>query len=111
MQTSRTLCQNVNRKSWDSSDGFMPVAAAATAMLCTLIILPITPPAELAAAVRTGFRPTCLAAVVCRLPKIKLLEASDPLRNTPIHPSSELKKEKNAPVVAKAGPRVEFAPE
>ena len=34
------------------------VAAAATAMLDRLIILPITPPAELAEAIRTGLKPS-----------------------------------------------------
>src|SRR5450759_4598624 len=111
IETRRTLCQKVNRKRRDSSVDFMPVAATATAMLCTLIILPITPPAELAAAVRIGFRPTCLAAVVCRLPNRKLLEASEPVRNTPIHPSRGLKNEKQTPVVANASPSVEVAPE
>ena len=35
----------------------MPVAAAATAMLWRLIILPMTPPLELRAAISTGSRP------------------------------------------------------
>ena len=40
------LCLRVNRKSfaWSATD--IAVAAAATAMFCTLIILPTTPPAS-----------------------------------------------------------------
>ena len=45
----------------------MPVAAAATAMLCTLIIFPITPPVEFAAAIRIGFSPSSRAAVTCKV--------------------------------------------
>ena len=37
----------------------MPVAAAATAMLCRLIILPITPPLEFDAAISSGESPAC----------------------------------------------------
>ena len=47
----------VKRKSRLSSSRDMPVAATATAMLCTEIILPMTPAAEFTEAVRTGFRP------------------------------------------------------
>ena len=50
------LCLRVKRKSLDSSLDGMPEAAAATAMLCRLIILPITPPLELEAAINVGFR-------------------------------------------------------
>jgi hypothetical protein len=39
----------------DSCSRFMLVAAAATAMLVKLIILPMTPPAEFAAAINTAF--------------------------------------------------------
>ena len=52
------LCRSVKRNSSASSSRFMLVAAAATAMLVRLIILPITPPAELAAAISTGFIPS-----------------------------------------------------
>ena len=47
----------VKRNSRLSSAGVMPVAATATAMLCSEIILPITPAAEFTEAVRTGLRP------------------------------------------------------
>ena len=51
------LCRRVKRNSFDCSATDMPVAAAATAMVCRLIILPITPPTEFAAAISTGSKP------------------------------------------------------
>jgi hypothetical protein len=52
-----TLCLMVNRNSRLSSSWRHAVAATATAMLCTEIILPITPAAEFTEAVRIGFSP------------------------------------------------------
>ena len=51
------LCLRVNRnkRAWSGTD--IAVAAAATAMVCKLIIFPNTPPLELVAAMRTGDRP------------------------------------------------------
>src|SRR3954447_16787799 len=51
---SKMLCLIVNRNSRLSSSGVMPVAATATAMLCSEIILPTTPAAEFTDAVSTG---------------------------------------------------------
>ena len=45
------LCFSVNRNNFDSSLDGNPVAAAATAILCRLIILPMTPPLEFDAAI------------------------------------------------------------
>ena len=88
------LCFRVKRNSLGSSDEGIPVAAAATAMLWRLIILPMTPPLELAAAIRSGFSPRCVAVTTCRLPNRALAEVSLPVRNTPSHPSRELKNGK-----------------
>ena len=52
----------VNRKSLLSSAEVMPVAATATAMLDSEIILPTTPAAEFTDAVNTGFTVTSVAA-------------------------------------------------
>ena len=49
------LYLSVNRISLDCSFAVSPVAAAATAMVCKLIILSITPPAELAATLQKGY--------------------------------------------------------
>ena len=105
------LWRRVNRNSFDSSFGCMPVAAAATAMLCRLIILPITPPLELDAASNTGFRCRLLAVTTCKFPKRAFPEVSLPVRKTPTQPSKELKNGKEAPLAAKANPRDAVAPQ
>ena len=69
----------------------MAVAQAATATLCRLIILPITPPAEFDDAISTGFMCSVSAVTTCRLPNSALADVSLPVRNTPSHPSSALK--------------------
>ena len=69
----------------------MPVAATATAMLWSEIILPITPVAALVEAVSTGFNPSALAVTTCRVPNNALEDVSLPVRNTPVHPSIALK--------------------
>jgi hypothetical protein len=53
-----TLCPRVNRKMLPSSPT-MPLAAVATEMDCGEIILPQTPPEELAATVRAGGKALC----------------------------------------------------
>ncbi len=58
MLARNTLCLSVNPNRRDSSSRFIAVAAAATAILVRLIIFPITPPAELAAAISTGLCPS-----------------------------------------------------
>ena len=55
--TSMRLCFSVKRKSLALSEAVILVALAATAMLDRLIIFPITPPLELAAAIKTGSKP------------------------------------------------------
>ena len=108
---SNKLCRSVNRKSFASSSRFIPVAQVATAMLDKLIIFPITPPAEFDAAINTGFNPNFDAVTTCRFPNSALAEVSEPVRNTPIHPSSALKNGNDAPVAANASPRVAVAPQ
>ena len=53
----KMLCLSVKRNSLPSSSGVRPVAAQATAMLGSAIILPMTPAAEFTDAVSTGFSP------------------------------------------------------
>lgn len=57
------LCFNVNRISCDCCRTVIPVAAAATAIDCRLIIFPSTPPAEFDAAISTRLNPRCSASV------------------------------------------------
>ena len=50
------------------------------------IILPITPPVELVATIRTSFRCSCCAVIRCRLPNRALEAVSEPVRKTPSQP-------------------------
>src|SRR3982074_2201492 len=64
-QASAIECQNTKRRivpSWPNQF----VAVEATTMDWASIILPITPPEELAALIRTGEMPNCSAVVFCR---------------------------------------------
>ncbi len=105
------LCFRVKRSSLDWSGAEMPVAAAATAMVCRLIILPMTPPTELVAAIWTGSNPSLPAVTTWRLPKSAFEDVSEPVMKTPSQPRAALKKGKSAPVAAKASPRVAVAPQ
>ena len=108
---SSTLCLIVKRNSRLSSAVVMPVAATATAMLCTEIILPMTPAAEFTDAVSIGLRPSALAVTTCRLPNSALADVSLPVRNTPSQPTTALKNGNAAPVAASASPSVDVMPE
>ena len=57
-------------------------------MDCASIILPMTPPEELAAAISTGLRPSCVAVTFCRPPNSTFDAVSDPVTATPTQPSS-----------------------
>jgi len=104
MITKNTLCRSVNRKSFPSSWDAKPVAAAATAMFCRLIIFPTTPPLEFAAAIRAGFSPSRVAVSTWRFPNRALAEVSLPVRNTPNHPRTTPKNGNNLPVAAATNP-------
>src|SRR5690348_5916038 len=78
---------------------------------CGEIILLVTAPEELVAAIRTGLRWSCLAATTCRLPKSALLDVSLPLRKQAIQPMNTEKKGKIPPTAATASPRVYTMPE
>ena len=56
-------------------------------MLCASIILPITPPELLAAAISTGFSPSCSAVTLCRPPNSTFDAVSEPVSATPSQPS------------------------
>ena len=67
---------------------YQRVAVEATTMLCASIILPMTPPELLAAAIRIGLRPSCCALIFCRPPNSTLDAVSEPVSATPSQPSS-----------------------
>src|SRR5674476_899193 len=64
----------------------MPTAAAAIARFWGEIILPSTPPEELAAAIRAGLSPTSLAAETCNAPNSEFDDVSEPVTATPSQP-------------------------
>src|SRR5271169_2745800 len=109
-QASAIECLNTKRKiepSWPNQ----LVAVDATTIDCASIILPITPPDELAAPIRIGDRPSCVAVIFCKLPNRMLDEVSDPVSATPNQPSSVPKKGYSTPVPAKARPSVASTPD
>src|ERR1700712_2949731 len=71
----------------------------------------MTPPDELAAAIRTGGRPSCSDVIFCRLPNNTLEAVSDPVSATPNQPSSVPKNGYNTPVAANARPSVASTPD
>src|SRR6266852_3834377 len=110
MQASTIECPNTKRRivpSWPNQ----LVAVEATTIDCASIILPITPPDELAAPIRIGERPNCSDVIFCRLPNRMLDAVSDPVSATPNQPSSVPKKGYSTPVAANARPSVASTPD
>ena len=89
----------------------MPTAAAAIARFCGLIILPSTPPEELAAASSTGSSPARAAVCTCRAPNSAFDEVSEPVTATPIQPRIGDRKAKNPPARARNAPRLAVCPD
>src|SRR3954471_13938332 len=109
-QASAIECLNTKRRIVLSCP-YQLVAVEATTIDCASIILPITPPEELAAAISTGDRPSCSEVIFCRLPNRMFDAVSDPVNATPSQPSSVPKKGYSTPVAAKARPSVASTPE
>src|ERR1700682_1021894 len=76
-------------------------AVEATTIDCASIILPITPPEELAAAISTDESPSCSEVIFCRLPDRMFDAVSDPVSATPNHPSRVPKNGESTPGAAK----------
>src|SRR6202000_5039 len=91
MQASAIECLNTKRRiepSWP----YQLVAVDATTIDCASIILPMTPPDEFAAAIKTDGRPSCSEVIFCKLPNRMFDAVSDPVKATPSHPSNVPKK-------------------
>src|SRR5437868_13867364 len=102
-QASAIECQNTKRRmvpSWPNQF----VAVEATTIDWASIILPITPPEELAAPIRIGERPSCSDVIFCKLPNSTLDAVSDPVSAPPNQPRSLPKKAQSTPVPANAKP-------
>src|SRR5436190_3946533 len=109
-QASAIECQNTKRRiepSWPNQ----LVAVEATTIDCASIILPMTPPEELAALIRIGDRPSCSEVIFCNPPNNTLEAVSEPVSATPSQPSSVPKNGYSTPVPAKASPNVASRPE
>src|SRR5215813_15281124 len=63
------------------------VAVEATTIDCASIILPMTPPEELAAPIRIGDRPSCSDVIFCNPPNSTFEAVSEPVSATPSQPS------------------------
>ena len=103
------LYLNVKRSNSDSLP-IKPTAAAATAIDCGEIILPVTPPDEFAASASTGSIPTDVAVTCCNFANKTFADVSDPVINTPIHPNTGEKNGNSAPVLASTKPSVVVIP-
>src|SRR3979411_1136517 len=88
---SASGCLNTKRKIVPSCP-YQLVAVEATTIDCASIILPITPPEELAASIRTDHKQSCFEVFFCRLPNRMFEAVSDPVSATPNQPSSVPKK-------------------
>src|SRR6476646_6630936 len=89
-------CQKTNRRIEPSCPNQL-VAVEATTIDCASIILPITPPEELAAAIKIGGRPSCSAVIFCSPPNSTFEVFSEPVSATPSHPSKVPKKGYSTP--------------
>src|SRR5436305_15013468 len=86
-QASAIECQNTNRRiepSWPNQ----LVAVEATTIDCASIILPMTPPDELAPLIRIGDRPSCSEVIFCKPPNRTFDVVSVPVSATPRQPSN-----------------------
>src|SRR6266404_3723763 len=109
-QASAIECLNTKRRivlSWP----YQLVAVDATTIDCASIILPITPPEELAAPISTEEIPSCSEVIFCRLPNRMFDAVSDPVSATPSQPSRVPKNGYSTPVAANARPSVASAPD
>src|SRR6478672_8612011 len=85
-QASAIECLNTKRRIVLSCP-YQLVAVEATTIDCASIILPITPPEELAAAIRIGEIPSCVDVIFCKLPNRIFDAVSEPVSATPNQPS------------------------
>src|SRR5258707_14212822 len=108
-QAKAIECPNTKRRiepSWPNQF----VAVEATTIDWASIILPITPPDELAAPIRIADRPRCSEVIFCKLPNRILDAVSDPVSATPNQPTSEPKNGNSTPTPPKARPSVASTP-
>src|SRR6185312_11434614 len=106
MKSRKARLQPSTRRNRSPSLPCRFTAEAAIARFWGEIILPSTPPEELAAAIRVWDRFACWAAVICSTPKRELEEVSEPVTATPSQPRIGDRKAKKLPAPATHRPRV-----
>src|SRR5438309_4554800 len=109
-QASAIECQNTNRRIVPSCPNQL-VAVEATTIDCASIILPMTPPEELAALIKMGESPNCFDVIFWRLPNRMFDAVSDPVSATPSQPSNVQKNGYSTPLAANARPSVASTPD
>src|SRR5258705_4343834 len=109
-QASAIECLNTKRRIVLSCP-YQLVAVEATTIDCASIILPITPPEDLAAPIRIGDGPSCSVVIFCNPPNKTLEAVSEPVSATPSQPSNVPKNGYSTPAPAKARPNVASRPE
>jgi hypothetical protein len=87
------------------------VAVLETTIDWASIIFPITPPLELAEAIKIGLIPGRSAVTFSRFPKSAFEPASVPVNATPSQPSSVPKNGKSRPVFVTLSPSMVSIPE
>src|SRR5258708_11113460 len=97
-QASAIECQNTKRRMVPSCP-YQLVAVEATTIDCASIILPITPPDELAAPIRIGESPSCSDVIFCKFPNSTLEAVWGPLSANP-HPPDHVSREATKKTVA-----------
>src|SRR5579864_3542031 len=110
IEQSATECQATKRKIIPSLPT-CSVAAVAMVIDCASTILPITPPALLAAHINTGSMPSCCDVIRCRLPNSAFEEVSLAVGATPSDQRNGPEREYNQPVRVKASPSTASRPE
>src|SRR5690348_13135541 len=111
MNSNSSRLQPSTRRKISPSRPGNPTADAAMARFCGLIILPSTPPEELAAASSSGSSPAFAAVCTCNAPNNALAEVSEPVTPTPIQPRIGDRNTNTPPAVARNAPRVPVWPD
>src|SRR5690242_1489751 len=106
MINKRRMLHPITRRKRSPSRPARPQTAAPIARFCGEIILPRTPPEELAAASSVGLIPAFWAAVACSTPKSEFDDVSEPVTAVPIQPMIGEKNASTPPAPAIQVPMV-----
>src|SRR5215470_15517018 len=110
MPARKARLQPNTRRKMSPSLPVRPTAPAAMARFCGEIILPSTPPDELAAAISVVLRPALVPAATCSAPNSEFEDVSEPVTATPSQPRIGERTANAAPAPAIQLPRVAVWP-